>query len=394
ATGQDKGPMAAEMDEDFHDQVLSAIYDCAVDPAGWGAALTMIRDRLDLSYLLLHFFRFPPGYPDVPQEGMVVGTEWDRDWLNRLEPLLPSVPHFDRMRRTPIDRPATQLQFLPEEEFRQTEFYRVWVAPQRLRYNCLVNVVARENMVAMLSGASGEERGVISERDTALLAKLSPHVRRALMISDLLDETRSQQMMQARLLDGLRVALFLVGERGHISYANTAGEEMLSAGELATGKGGRLGSPARVGGPALAASITRACTGSDADIGVWGNGIPLMVDGGDPGVAYVLPLGRSDKRHALGNGMAAVAITTRDDACPPETEVLMALTGLTAAEVRVALAVAAGRSLDSVAADNDVTTETVRRHLKNAYDKTGARSQPALGAYVNALRVPLTLRTG
>lgn len=379
------------MDEDFYDQVLAAIYDCAVDPVGWEATLRMIRDRLDLSYLLLHFFRFPPGWPTVPQEDFVVGTPWDREWIDRLEPLLPSVPHFDRMRRAAIDEPATQLQFISEADFRKTEFYRIWVEPQRLRDNCLTNVVTRDNLVAMLSAASGMDREVISERDTTLLARLSPHIRRALLISDLLDETRSKEMMQSRLLDGLAVALFLVGRTGQISYANATGEAMLSEGRLVTAQAGRLGTPSRIGAAALATSIQRACTGRDADIGVWGNGIPLIGPEDEPGVAYVLPLGRSDKRHALGNGMAAVAITKRGDACPPETEVLMALSGLTAAEARVALAVASGRSLESVAADSGVTTATLRRHLKNAYSKTGARSQPALGAFVNSLKVPLPM---
>lgn len=378
-----------DMDEDFYDKIISAIYDCAVDPSGWEDALTLIRDQLALSYLLLHFFRFPPGYPAVPQEDFVVGTEWDRDWIARLEPLLPSIPHFDRMRRAAIDTPATQLQFMSEEAFQQSDFYHAWVAPQGLRDNCLTNVVARDNMVAMMSAASGMKRDVISERDTALLARLSPHIRRALLVSDLLDETRHQNMMQARLLDGLSVALFLVGPTQLVSYANTAGEALLSEGRLVSARHGKLAARTGVGGPALAASIERACTGRDADIGVWGNGIPLIGSEDDHGIAYVLPLGRSDKRHMLGNGMAAVAITTRGDASPPETEVLMALTGLTAAEARVAIAVASGKSLDMVAAENSVTTSTLRRQLKSAYDKTGARSQPALGAYVNTLRVQL-----
>lgn len=288
------------MSEAFFEKAFAAIYDCAVDPSGWEDALSLIRDQLDLSYLLLHFFRFPPGYPDVPPERFVVGTQWDSLWLAQLEPLLPSVPHFDRMRNAGIDEPATQLQFMSEQEFQATEFYSTWVEPQGLRDNCLTNIVARDNMLAMLSGASGQARDVISRHDVALIAKLSPYIRRALLISDLLDESRSQAMFQARILDGLTVSVFLVGQSGQISYANAAGEALLTRATLVTGYKRRLSAVARVGAHALSESILRACTGTDTAIGLWGNGIPLGGQEGDTGVAYVLPLGRSDKRHMLG----------------------------------------------------------------------------------------------
>lgn len=377
------------MNEAFFEKALAKIYDCAVDPSGWEDALSLIRDQLDLSYLLLHFFRFPPAYPEVQQEGFVVGTQWDGDWLAQLEPLLPSVPHFDRMRSAGIDEPVTQLQLIPEDAFQATEFYKVWVHPQGLRDNCLTNIVARDNLLAMLSGASGRDRDVISAQDVAVMAKLSPHIRRALLISDLLDESRTQAMFQAQILDGLTVSVFLVGRSGQISYANAAAEALLSRGTLVTGHNRKLGATTRVGARALNEAISRACTGTDTAIGLWGNGIPLGEHGGDTGVAYVLPLGHSDKRHMLGNGMAAVAITTKDDLYLPEIEVLTALSGLTATEARVALAISRGRSLDAVAEDNAIAVGTVRKHLKNAYGKTGARSQHALGAYIHSLQAPI-----
>ena len=68
---------------------------------------------------------------------------------------------------------------------------------------------------------------------------------------------------------------------------------------------------------------------------------------------------------------------------------LTALSGLTTAEARVALAVADGGALDAIASELGVYLHTVRKHLSNAYDKTGMRSQAALGALVNRLRMPL-----
>ena len=51
---------------------------------------------------------------------------------------------------------------------------------------------------------------------------------------------------------------------------------------------------------------------------------------------------------------------------------------LTAAEMRIASAIAGGLSLREAAETNDVSYETARSHLKNIYSKLGVNSQVAL----------------
>lgn len=68
---------------------------------------------------------------------------------------------------------------------------------------------------------------------------------------------------------------------------------------------------------------------------------------------------------------------------------LAALSGLTSAESRVALAVAGGQATDAIGGEFGVSLHTVRKHLANIYDKTGLRSHVALGAFVNRLTLPL-----
>ena len=55
----------------------------------------------------------------------------------------------------------------------------------------------------------------------------------------------------------------------------------------------------------------------------------------------------------------------------------------------MALAVANGQSTDAIGGELNVSTHTIRKHLANIYDKTGLRSQVAVGAFVNRLSLPL-----
>jgi DNA-binding CsgD family transcriptional regulator len=56
---------------------------------------------------------------------------------------------------------------------------------------------------------------------------------------------------------------------------------------------------------------------------------------------------------------------------------------LTAAEARVAVKVARGQPLRSIARDLGVSYHTIRAHLRQCFAKTGARRQSALAALVH-----------
>lgn len=69
-------------------------------------------------------------------------------------------------------------------------------------------------------------------------------------------------------------------------------------------------------------------------------------------------------------------------------EVLSALSGLTTAEARVALAIADGATPAEIARSLGISIHTLRKHLANSFDKTGTGSQARLGAFVKRLRSP------
>lgn len=377
------------MKDDFLVRIIDQIYDCAVEPEGWTDALTAVRDRLDLAYLSLHVMNFPPAYPRQRQQHQIMTTEWDAMWMQEVVKMTPHVPGFDQILAKDLDEPTTQLRHVPEWEFVETRFYREWVAPQGLRDSCHVNVIQRGSMTAQVIGATRKSRDLLSERDLALLGTLAPHMRRALIISDLLDEKRSQMKIYQSLLDHLSVAAFLVSRNSEIVYCNEAGSHLLSTRNFISGYRQRLAALSPIHSELFRQALQRASSGDAASLGLLGNGMVLPGTDGGTAIAYILPLGASEIRHSLGDGLAAVLISTDSAAQLPMIEILTAMTGMTVSEARVALGIADGQSVDEIAAAQGIAPNTVRKHLANAFGKTNVTSQPSLGVFVNRLRMPL-----
>lgn len=374
------------MNYDEFNDLIGQIYDCALDPSGWSGVLAKVSQEIDSAYAAITIAEFHPG--ELEPRYNAHHSPWDERWIAALQTSFPLIPRLDKMRDAPLDSPLTQLDLVPEPEFRLTEFYRRWAEPQNLLDTMNTAIVRRDATIAWLVLPTFTERARYSADDLQFAARIAPHLRRALLIGGMLEATAARARLNAQLLDQLTVAICLVDERGRLMQSNAAAEALFTKGDTVTAAGGFLRAVSPVHRAALAESIARACTGDDSDLGLWGNGMPLNADLSDPCVAYVLPMGASDKRHALGPGQAAVFIR-REGSQPPAVELLSALSGLSSAEAAVAIAVASGQSPQDIAAAQGVSVHTVRKHLAHVYDKTGYRTQSAVAAFVSGLGPPI-----
>ena len=201
----------------FLGQAIGKIYDCAIDPSQWEDALNFVRDHLDFAFVSVQFVHFPDDYPASAPETQMFRTEWDQEWLEALQPLIADIPKFDQMLAADIDQPMSQLRLTDEAEFQQSAFYEKWVEPQGLRDTLNTSVIKRGNMTAFLSAPTFQSRTMLSDADHRTVQLLTPHIRRALLISDLLDEQKAQLQILRATLDRLVTAVLLVEEAGQIA---------------------------------------------------------------------------------------------------------------------------------------------------------------------------------
>jgi DNA-binding CsgD family transcriptional regulator len=98
------------------------------------------------------------------------------------------------------------------------------------------------------------------------------------------------------------------------------------------------------------------------------------------GEAFALALARKRAEEKLTHALAEIEQLRNGNKYLPTEHVLCSRFGLTAAEARVALGIARGETIASVAGRHNVTVSTARSQLKSVFSKLGAHRQAELVA--------------
>jgi DNA-binding CsgD family transcriptional regulator len=306
--------------------------------------------------------------------------------------MLHLVPSIDYFANQDIDTYHIQSEHTDEIEFQKTQFYQEWVKPQKLRDNLGITYVRRPKLNGTIAAPSPDSRPLYSVDDGRFFNRLSPHIRRSMMINEIVDRGKLALALYRSVLDTLSVAVFVVGIGRRVVFCNAAAEQLLEDGKLVAKSAGALA--ARRDGKnssALHEAMDRAAQGH-AGIGVYGIGVPLVDEDGNRAAAYVLPIGGNDLRGDLGWGYAAIFIAGRDEQQPMAIEILRTVFDLTPAEARISALIAKGDNPIAIAEALGLSVNTVRSHLARCYAKTGAIDQIALAATIKALMPPLAER--
>jgi DNA-binding CsgD family transcriptional regulator len=377
------------MNHDY-ETLVGSIYDCAANPELWPDALGQVRDAVGGAYALIGFIDTSELIYGRPPFVVRRNSAWDEEWLVKLEQILSSLPGGGGLFDTGVDTSWTQLSRFSEAEFQMSDFYKHWVQPQGLRDTINTPYLQRSTMVGMLSIPCYNTREPYGDAEVALIERITPHVRRAVMINDMTDKGKLATTLYRQVLDVLTVAVFVVGLGRRLVFTNASGDSMLSNGGVFSLSHGSLQAKRVAGLPsALDDAIDRALKG-DVAIGISGIGVPLIDDSGERLAAYVLPIAGKDVRGAIGQGHCAVFIARRGEQQPMAIEILRTMFDLTAAEARIATLIAKGDGPQAIAESLGITVNTVRSHLQHAYAKTGTPDQTGLGGLVNGLMPPVT----
>jgi DNA-binding CsgD family transcriptional regulator len=369
-------------------ELISDIYDCAIHPEGWEQTLDKINTALNGAYTAISMADKEYLLPTL-----VAHSNWDRSELERLHRDFAATDVVGARESAfgDVDAPVSTLDLVGEAEFQTSRFYREWAGPQGLRDGCILKFADTANRLGQLVVTTRANRDIVSAEERRFMALLSPHLRRAALIGDLLDNKRVETQLFRSALDRLAVAVFLVDADSKIMYANEKAEALLSSHSHVLSKDGTLTTVNAAMAEPMADTIRRT---TSQDLGSRGIGIPVGGGRDVPAVAYVLPLGSGTARSAFQPAAAAVFISTSVGAVPAPEAVLATLYDLTPSEARVLLKVGEGQTVTAVAVELAVSENTVKTHLARVFQKVGVNRQPDLVAIVAALRPPVALGDG
>ncbi len=363
-------------------ELIGFIYECALDPAGWANALAGITQTMNAAYTTISLVR-----PADVLGRFAAASPWDPERMSELQHYaIDEIPGLGLALQGDVDQPVATLRAMSESTLKRTRFYREWVQPQGLHEACIVKFVHNSDRIGLLGCTTRADRPAISAEEVNMFALLSPHVRRAAMIGDLLDHQRLEIAHLTETLDQLTTAIILVDGEGRMIHGNAAAEAMLEGEGLLTLTRGAIRVDDPLAQRALDQALRLSIESDRAAIGGQGIAIPIKRRGRTARVAYVLPL--SGTRTGMSSAVAALFVA-KGEAAPTSTEVLVGLFDLTPTEARVMLSIGSGAEHDAAAAAHGIGRNTLKTHLSRVFAKTGANNQASLMRILAEVTAPL-----
>jgi DNA-binding CsgD family transcriptional regulator len=351
--------------------LIGAIYDAVIDASRWDDTVDRIRRHLGFQLCMLTALALPSGKVIVgaqsnvpsPYSEMVYqyGAEALDQWggLKRIETLV-------------CEEPVAFSDHNELADLAGNPFYENWSKPQGLVDQLVLILEYNTTMLANIAFGVHESSPPISEAQIEGLRVLAPHLRRAAIISGLLDGHAQAAASFEAALTALGSGVVLVDEDMRIVYANKRAEAMLAAGDPVTRVAGCLDLPRELVRGQLRSAIAAAAT--DAAGLLRGSGIPARRRDGGEMVVHVLPLRRRQPEPGIP-AVAAVFIAETSVALNLPLEALQLLYGLRPAETRVFELIVQGYSSARIATSLGVAPNTVKTHTQRLFDKVGVHSR-------------------
>ncbi|MEJ8814862.1 helix-turn-helix transcriptional regulator [Variovorax ureilyticus] len=356
--------------------VIGAIYDCALAPERWPATCRMVADLCastgggicvhDLQQVQndqLFVFGYSPEFLEK------LGSQYAESPMAAAD-VVSNVGDVNSLSREP-------------RQLIESRFYREVLQPFDLADMVWFPALRTGRRMASLHASRSRERPFYQQHDLQLFRLLSPHVCRALAISDALDIRALHSEMLEKTLDGLSAGVFLTARDGHVVYMNAAAEGQVRAGRSIRLDHQRLSAVNPTARAALAQAMDAAMR-SVADPS-WKSPSVAIPDGAGVGVgcgyvATLLPIENGERSGILAPFAASVAIFMQDPVQVPlmPGEAFARLHGLTGGELRVLLALSQGLGGMESAAMLGISEPTVRTHLQRIFSKTGTTRQSDL----------------
>jgi DNA-binding CsgD family transcriptional regulator len=362
------------VEADHLSQVIGTIYDCAVDPQRWPHAIESISRLIDGksgAILVIDTIRNEPR--------LCVDWNFNAETMRLYgEKYHQENPIHEGFSRFDIDEPYNVPAVIDPAEFLKTRVYNEFGKPRGWLDTMGVWIMKSSTRMASLSVINGIESGWGGPRELEVLRLLSPHVRRAVSIADLIDMRSLVTSAFESTLDGLAVPIVLVDSKSVIAHANASARKLLAASDPIASERGVLRAcvASAVGG--LTAAIAQTAQ-PESRMGKIGIDVPVPYVDGRPGFAHVLPVGHGAVRGGVGASVtAAVFFTPSADPSQLPAAAWAATFGFTPAELRMLKLLVKGHTLIEAAGVLGIAEATARKHLVNLLAKAGAKRQADL----------------
>jgi DNA-binding CsgD family transcriptional regulator len=366
--------------------IIGLVYDAVIDRVVWQEALDRLRLYAGAEVAGLAVHSLPRGravaqvVSNIPAESLPLMSKYSAD----IPDLWGGPAFFASM---PIEEPRLQSTVTGPEVWENYRFYTEWARPLGIVDQVGIMVARDVTMFGSLGLGIHASGKAPPEAVMEGLRVIAPHLRRAAVISGMLDVSAVEALTFRAALDATSSAVLLVDGGMRLVHANGAAAAMLATGDPVRANGGRLALREELVPGHLEAAV-RMASENEAVLGRRGIGVPTRLRDGTALSLSVMPL---ERRHESGIAPSATAaIFIADAAAPVEMPgtAMRLFYDLTPAETRIFEMVVGGKETEEIAAALRIGIGTVRTHLLRVFEKTGRRNRADLVRLAGEIRLP------
>jgi DNA-binding CsgD family transcriptional regulator len=360
-------------------RVTERLYAAVAAPEQWSPALEAVVDLLHGDHAV--FTTHGDGRSDRPFiasariDEVDVARLFSADGTRLMGPLFGALPVGT----------ATRQEIVSDADFACSAAYNEIIRPMNGFYS--VNLRQEGATPFVLSVCRSQRADAFDSADATALRVLTPHLAVVTELHARLRAVEHSNSGLARLLDRLDSGVILTDESAHPSMINERAAGIIAEADGLTVDPAGLAAST----PAATQQLRDAIAAMGRDAAIEPRRLRLERPSRRlPLVLTVLPIWRFDPA-VPGAAAARVAILIAEPDAPLAIDRAMVAETfqLTPRESEIAVLLTEGLSREMIARRLALGTGTVREHLRHVFEKTGARSQPALVALLRGFVDPL-----
>ncbi|WP_085315756.1 helix-turn-helix transcriptional regulator [Derxia lacustris] len=370
-------------DADF-DAAVAGFHRAARGQLAWGEALAPIRAAFGAAAAVLMGMAKDSGAIAFSYECGTLPEAASLDYLR-------SYHSIDVRAALVLDRPVGECvrccDYYDEAFVAANAFYQDFLIPYGVRHVAGAKAYEDNRLLVVLGVQIAVGAAPVSDAGMRLLARLVAQLTVALHVYCAARGQRGEPGVGAALLDRLRAPAFVVDELRRLHYANPAGRQWLAAPGGLGLIDGRLVAARRQDDADFTLALRQLkLDGERSYLGAGAGRERSQLRLSSHEVVFLHAVRPDDTMAAFGTRPLALMLAHDLGAGIALDPFVVAETfGLTPAEARIAVGLAAGSSVEEIAAERCVSLATVRSQLAAAMHKMGVHRQPELVARLAAL---------
>lgn len=375
--------------KDLFERTVTALYDAALDDARVADAAGLVNEAIGTrGHAIGYGGSNLTGAPDVLSARLYFGAErredWERLYFRRYWPWDESVA---RLHDLPDGRVVPIRDLYTKSERKTSPAYCEFRRTIGARNGVSVLLKTPEECRIVWSLADSVEGGGWAASQIRTIERLLPHIRQFVRVRRALADTVALDASFRALLENTRTGVIGLDRRGRISEANDRARNLLRERGGLTDRGRILFAEIAAEDARLQGLLARALPPYD-ERGSGGSMTVTRPSAATPLILDVHPVRMNDTDDYRAGRVAALVIVV-DPASQARIDPRLAETvlGLSPAESRVAVAVAAGLGVPEIARATDRTEATVRWHIKRIFRRLGITKQTELVRRILSLEI-------